>query len=1077
MRYAIFSDIHGNLVAWKAALADMEELEADVFVCLGDVVGYGPCPREVLTAIRQRTDNFVIGNHDAAATGLLDASHFNPHARAVIEWTSQQLDPESMEFLRATPLTLETEEILFVHAEITEPARFGYIDGVIEATENFWANQHLVTFVGHTHYPTIFELNTDGGVQQLPDQDCQLDRSKRYIINVGSVGEPRDPDDLRSRYVIYDSDTCEVYFRRVEFDHEAYRRDLAASGLDITPYFITVLDHYEALGDAELEAMTHDMETPLEVSNFYQSAPRQIDLSQVESTGRKPKPKPRPNQPKKVGGLAFILIFTSVAALLGLGWFFLFYEPSQESETVVTTHSPEIQPKAPDPPGPVSRGGADPPPKPAPEPGSPEATLRQGLIAEWKLDDPEGTKWNADSAGNDLDLMPVGAAAGVEKGVSGRAYKLDGKNSQLTTSPNPLIGRRLEKFAISGWFSTTSQGQGREMIVAVQTMFVVEFEKGKLFAKFANGNENRASSPTNLRDGAWRHFVAQNDGKTTQLFVDGELVESRAQEIEPLESLSKIAGRPITIGSASHAAESWFNGFVDEIALWDRPLTEEEILHLYKAGAGAEAPQPVLASVPKLVPDPAPKPKPKPEPAKPDEIVVSSKSSLKKGLLAYWRFDEGAGAKQAKDATGRGADLKSNGAVPNKEGVVGEAIRLTPTAKSNLATANNPFGKPGRMAISGWFKRESKTRSTLISIEGHISARIWDDTLEVYFSGGRAAAVKFGLGAFDPKKKRWRHFVIQNNGSTTALFVDGVSRGSKKQGIGDLNAQDRPLRIGSEWNGESSHFNGWIDEVAIWNRTLNAREIAALRASGDNGRSFLTPPQPLAYWRMDDQSGARALADSLGKRHLGRIEPAAQVAPIAPKTIKQTGQTNVNAQRGGAWGEIEITGDFQLKKNASFTLEGWFVAPPVPELTFLAGTRTGDANDSQGWHIDLRPPAKAGGPGAVGFVFDTGPGGKQVVANNVEIYDGKPHHFAAVWWHDWGAENEGEMRIFVDGRWIAGIKVPYAEIPDKQANRFQIGMPGTAVEIKLDEIRFTPAGLKPSQTLRGPLGSLEILKE
>ena len=95
MRYAIFSDIHGNLVAWNQVLQDIKALDADVLICLGDVVGYGPLPEDVLNAIRAETDHFVIGNHHAAAVGLLDASAFNDHARNVIECTAQQLSPES----------------------------------------------------------------------------------------------------------------------------------------------------------------------------------------------------------------------------------------------------------------------------------------------------------------------------------------------------------------------------------------------------------------------------------------------------------------------------------------------------------------------------------------------------------------------------------------------------------------------------------------------------------------------------------------------------------------------------------------------------------------------------------------------------------------------------------------------------------------------------------------------------------------------------------------------------------------------------------------------------------------------
>ncbi|MEM7014827.1 MAG: metallophosphoesterase family protein, partial [Verrucomicrobiota bacterium] len=454
MRYSIFSDIHANLVAWQAALADMEELETDVYVCLGDVVGYGPCPQEVLSAIRQRTEHFVIVNHDAAASGVLSTSLFNENARAVIEWTRDQLDEESIQFLLDTPLKLEAEDLLFVHAEVCEPGKFGYIDSVVEAVENFTANHHFVTFVGHTHHPTIFELNSDGGVQQLPDEDCTLDPNKRYIINVGSVGEPRNPDDLRSRYVIYDSDTCEVFFRRIVFDTEAYRGHLHASGLHITPYFLTVVDHYrqaaESYDEQEMWALTHDMEAPLEVAGTFQDQAQQmvIEVDPITAARQKPKPKPRPisAQQRKVGALPFVLIFTSMVALLGAGWYFLFGREQLANDPAAADPFANPTPMIVDSPNEIDPKVADPKPVPAPNPAptGPEATLRNGLVAQWKLNDSPGTKWYSDSAGNDLDLYLEGAES-VANGVTGRAQKFDGKDDRMTSATKPFEGRGLKK--------------------------------------------------------------------------------------------------------------------------------------------------------------------------------------------------------------------------------------------------------------------------------------------------------------------------------------------------------------------------------------------------------------------------------------------------------------------------------------------------------------------------------------------------------------------------------------------------------------------------------------------------------
>jgi len=238
MRYAIVSDIHANLPAWEATLADLRDCRIDEVVCLGDVVGYGPKPAEVLEAVRAVTGNFVIGNHDAAAVGMMDYSIFNDHAREAIEWTMGELDDAGKEFLSSVPLAIEAGDVLFVHAEIEEPGRFGYISDLEVAQENLEAGKHFVTFIGHTHLPKVFEMDIFGEVSELPDDDISLDSDNRYIVNVGSVGEPRNPDDLRARYVIYDTETQEVEFRRVEFDIIAYRKDLEATTLSMRPFFL-----------------------------------------------------------------------------------------------------------------------------------------------------------------------------------------------------------------------------------------------------------------------------------------------------------------------------------------------------------------------------------------------------------------------------------------------------------------------------------------------------------------------------------------------------------------------------------------------------------------------------------------------------------------------------------------------------------------------------------------------------------------------------------------------------------------------------------------------------------------------
>lgn len=243
MRYAIFSDIHANRQAWGAALTDIHHTKPDVVVCLGDTVGYGPMPEKVLSSVRNEVDIMVLGNHDAAAFGGIDSNLFNDEAKAAVEWTAENLSQDSLDYLRDLPLTAVRDGILFVHAEVANPSSWGYIDTLDEAKVNFALSDNFITFVGHTHRPTIFDQNKQGKILEHPDKNVSLIEGHRYIVNVGSVGDPRAEEDLRGRYVIYEPDTRTVYFRKFTFDTDMYRVDRKAAELQYKPYFLKMLDH------------------------------------------------------------------------------------------------------------------------------------------------------------------------------------------------------------------------------------------------------------------------------------------------------------------------------------------------------------------------------------------------------------------------------------------------------------------------------------------------------------------------------------------------------------------------------------------------------------------------------------------------------------------------------------------------------------------------------------------------------------------------------------------------------------------------------------------------------------------
>jgi len=251
MRYAVISDLHANRQAWESVLADITSCGADTIICLGDVVGYGPMPQSVLDQVREWCAAVVIGNHDAAACGRMDASIFNDEAQAVVDWTRGRIDGEGHQFLNALPAAVEDGDALFVHAEVVDPERFDYITEPQVAAENLAACSHRLVFIGHTHEQAVF-VERGGVVHECAPKDFELVEGCRYLVNVGSVGEPRDPDDLRARYVIYDSESGEVNFRAVDFDFRGYREDLDREGLPVVPYFLQACEA-NAVARRELE--------------------------------------------------------------------------------------------------------------------------------------------------------------------------------------------------------------------------------------------------------------------------------------------------------------------------------------------------------------------------------------------------------------------------------------------------------------------------------------------------------------------------------------------------------------------------------------------------------------------------------------------------------------------------------------------------------------------------------------------------------------------------------------------------------------------------------------------------------
>ena len=228
-RIAILGDIHSNLEALNAVLDDCRAQGVTDFLCTGDVVGYNANPCECLKIIRELGCPVVKGNHDHYVSSDQDLSAFHPNAAKVVEWTRTQLTENDLFWLNELPFTYTAMGITLVHATMDEPENFGYVFDHLQADANFARQLAPLCFHGHTHCPIIYEKQLTG-VFRLDPQDIRLPIGRKYFINVGSVGQPRDGDP-RASYVVYDAGTRMVSFRRLDYDIAAAQERIRLAGL------------------------------------------------------------------------------------------------------------------------------------------------------------------------------------------------------------------------------------------------------------------------------------------------------------------------------------------------------------------------------------------------------------------------------------------------------------------------------------------------------------------------------------------------------------------------------------------------------------------------------------------------------------------------------------------------------------------------------------------------------------------------------------------------------------------------------------------------------------------------------
>jgi predicted phosphodiesterase len=228
MKFAIFGDIHANLEALETVLNDAERQGCTQFACIGDIVGYNANPVECLNRVRELNCPVVKGNHDEEASVDTDITGLNPLAQAALEWTRQNIGEEDKQWLRELRMVRQVRDFTVVHATLDSPTNWAYVMNKFDAMASFSYQFTQACFFGHTHTPRIYIK--DSRVFAHEGEEVEIEQGKKYFINVGSVGQPRDGD-WRSSYAVFNAESGYVTIRRLEYDLRTTQRKIVEAGL------------------------------------------------------------------------------------------------------------------------------------------------------------------------------------------------------------------------------------------------------------------------------------------------------------------------------------------------------------------------------------------------------------------------------------------------------------------------------------------------------------------------------------------------------------------------------------------------------------------------------------------------------------------------------------------------------------------------------------------------------------------------------------------------------------------------------------------------------------------------------
>jgi predicted phosphodiesterase len=228
MKFAIIADIHGNLDAFQVVLDDIKQQRCTHYACLGDIVGYNANPRECLDIVRSMNIPCVKGNHDEYCSTDEALDGFNPAAAEAVNWTRLQLTDEEKQWLRDLKYQRMVTNFTIVHATLDGPQRWGYVFDKLAAAASFTYQNTSVCFFGHTHVPVAFIR--DSVVRGGTYSKFKLEPGKKYFVNVGAIGQPRD-NNPKAAYVVYDLDEGTIELRRLDYDIAATQKKILDAGL------------------------------------------------------------------------------------------------------------------------------------------------------------------------------------------------------------------------------------------------------------------------------------------------------------------------------------------------------------------------------------------------------------------------------------------------------------------------------------------------------------------------------------------------------------------------------------------------------------------------------------------------------------------------------------------------------------------------------------------------------------------------------------------------------------------------------------------------------------------------------